>query len=220
MKIRIIGLCVFFLALFVIATPALADGPGEDIRQSQGLTYTQFLPIILKNYPPSYTPSITWSTTLEPCVDDTRGPLYRSLVTDTARTWSWPYAWSMAACYICSEGLAYTRGYYIGQGLAHIPSIMVKIVQLVLSVVGSGVSSLLSVFGVIDAPESAYSISCSEDAENLCLGIALIASVDDMSGGWVSVVITLLIGVMSFYLGTYVIKEIRAILDSSSGGEE
>jgi len=218
MKYRAIALVFFVCGLLAVATPVLADGPG-DIKYGQGLTETMYLPILMKAYPGTYTGTIT-TTVLVPCVDTTRGALYRQLTADTATTWAWPYAWAVSACSTCESGQAYTNGYYLGSGLAHIPSIMVKVFTLVLSVVSSGVSSLLSIFGLIDAPETAYSISCASDAEYICMGIAIIVAVDEMSHGWVNVVVTLLVGVMAFYLATYVIKEIRSILDSSQSSSE
>lgn len=219
MKYRAIAISIFILGLLVVATPALADGP--DGNDYQGMTIQAYLPLIQKNYPSDYTPSTT-TTVLIPCEDATRGALYRQLVTDTANTWAWPYAWSVSACSTCSEGVAYDRGFYLGSGMANIPSIIAKVFQLVLSVAFSGVSNLLDMMGLVDSAATSYDISCADDAEYICIGIAMIVSVDDMSGGWLTAIVTLVVAVMGFYLATYAIKEIRSILDTSQsgGGEE
>jgi hypothetical protein len=148
-----------------------------------------------------------------PCdIDDpARGPLYRALVTNTTAL-LYPFmAWSVTACQ-CGLGTARANGTAVGQ----IAGKMFRIIRLVLVIIWHAIQAAISLIGdiisLILGDATPPSIVCTGDVELLCFGIATIAQLDSMANGIITTIVVLVLAILSFYLGMYVIKEGRQIM--------
>jgi hypothetical protein len=172
------------------------------------MTEKVYLPIIFKNYPNLDAPE-----PIVPCdIDDpARGPLYRSLVTNTTAL-LYPFmAWSMIACN-CGLGTARANGTAVGQIAGKVFRIIRLVFEIIWHAIQAAISLIGDIIGMILGAATPPSIVCTGDVELLCFGIATIASLDAMANGIITTIVMLVLAILSFYLGIYVIKEVRQIM--------
>ena len=83
--------------------------------------------------------------------------------------------------------------------------------------IASSVTFIGSILQLTGGTPIGYDVQCTNDAEFFCLGLAAIVALDDMAGGWVTVLTILVVAIMGFYLAIYVIQEVRNMMQPGSG---
>lgn len=212
-KIRfVLALALAFVLLAILATGVGAMPTFQSsivpTPEAEYLNKT-YLPIIMRGYPgnPDEPPIIS------PCDydDPARGPLYRTLVTNTTAL-LYPFmAWSMIACN-CGLGTARANGTAVGQIAGKVFRIIRLVFEIIWHSIQAAISLIGDIIGMILGAATPPSIVCTGDVELLCFGIATIASLDAMANGIITTIVMLVLAILSFYLGIYVIKEVRQIM--------
>jgi len=151
------------------------------------------------------------------CSDPSRGDLYRALVTNTQTTLDPIYVWGEEDC--CSLDVARLKGHIVGDVLQLIPTTLYKLLGLGWQVIVSSTGFIGSILRLTSGVPTGYEVNCANDAEFFCLGLGAIAALDDMAGGWITVLTILVVAIMGFYLALYVIREVRNMMQPGAGGE-
>lgn len=184
------------------------SGSGQAYAQS---TYTLYLPHICKN--DRCYGSAVWgvNTNYTACSDTTRGSIYRNLVLGMVSALSPVSEWSMSVC--CPSATAQAQGHFIGDVLQQIPAIIAMIFQILWQMVSQAGTTFLEMIGAASAEATYdYDIACAGDVQYFCFGLAAIMAIDQVSSGWATVVVTLLVAILSFYLANFAIGQIRAMM--------
>jgi hypothetical protein len=212
------------------AGDALANGYPLPTFQSSPLpgptpeawipTNAVYFPIIMKNAPaglnlyyPEETP-IVLNCANDPC----RGDFYRSLVSNTITILNPLAGWASSGC-SCGLLDARARGAAIGTLAGMGVKIVGRIFSTIGNVIGSAVTMLFQIVALIQAPAEAIDVRCDAEMELFCVGMAAIMALDEMASGLIMTVTLLFVGIMAFYLISYIITQVREIMQPSGSDE-
>ncbi len=219
-KIAIFALSMFAFALLIVpaSTSAAPTFQSSILPTPEALPTGELslLPVVMKSgAAPTPTPN-----PIQPCDPDDpyRGSLYRELVTNTT-VLLWPLMdWATTAC-TCGLSTSQANGAAVGSIAGKVFRIVRATVGIIWTAVQAAVSLIGSIIDLVLGDAMTPSIVCTGDAEYICFGIAAIASLDGMADGLITVFVLLLLAFLTFYLGMYVVRQVRELMEPS-GGED
>lgn len=203
------------------ATPTPKTKAPSAPIESGPIVSVFYLPLVLNGsdvpYGPTPTPTpvATWPA-ITPCADPVRGPLYRDMVSNTADILGPVAAWAGQSC--CMLDAARTNGRYVGRVLGLVRVIGLKVGTLIWRMVGQAGEFVVGLFGILPSAPTMYEITCEDEAEGICWGLAVIVALDEMAGGWITIIVGFVLAILTIFLALYVIREVRNILLGGAGG--
>lgn len=206
-------------ALIVAIVVAMIFGFAVQPAKSQS-NHTVYLAIVMRNselseynYIPPAEPR-HWVTSCG--ADPARGQIYRNLVTSTTTILLPLGEWSAASC-DCGMSTARQFGYSFGYLVALAMNVILAVIGLVFDGLAAAVSLLSSIFQLARGAGTPPAINCAGDTAAICWGIAAIAALDDWAGGLITIIVLLLVAILSFYLGMFIVNNVREMLQPGSG---
>lgn len=182
---------------------------SQDYTHAQSGGTTVYLPLICRS-------NECWGTT--PVGGDEtscgnnpyRGELYHDLYYSSIDLMQPIANWASDSC--CSVAVAQAKGEFVGNVFQLIPTIAYKIIAQFWDGLTRSISLLSSIVSIMSGNPTGYYVDCTADAEMFCFGLGAVMALDDMAGGWVTALVTLVVAILGFYLVLYVIGEVRAML--------
>jgi hypothetical protein len=96
--------------------------------------------------------------------------------------------------------------------------ILIAIIAKGFQLLGVLISMLQNLSAMYANPSAtAYEISCADDAQAICFGLAALTALDEQAGSWLSIVTAMVITVTGFYLIQYIVSTVREILQPGAG---
>jgi len=216
----VLALAVAYAAIAwgAVGPAAAQESPLPTPEGSMGGGTTVFLPVIMKAFPPQYTPPD--NPVVLACGDDAclRGDLYRNLVSNTIVVMNPLAGWASSGC-TCGLMDAQARGSAIGTIIAMGVKIVGRIFATIGTVIGQALNLLLQFWELATAASDEYSVSCESDMELFCFGLAAIVALDDIGGGIIMTLTLLLVSVASIYLILWVVQQVREVMQPGGGDD-
>lgn len=210
-------LCIMVIVFaFVGLSSASAAGPSP-FQSVLGLPegdYLDFLPVIVKNASEPSTARIG-----PVCGENSsRGQTYRDLIAFTSPIFDPINEWASSLCQ-CGSANAFYQGSLFGHIVGKMARIVMHILGMIWNIITRAIGLILSILAMARGEGVDPQINCENDMQYFCFILAMFASLDNMAGGAVMAVVLFVLAVLSFYLGMYLIREIRKIMEPTSGGE-
>jgi hypothetical protein len=100
-------------------------------------------------------------------------------------------------------------------------SLLSTILSMIWQLLGSATGMLKSLTSNITSTDkTAFPIECSGDSEGICFGLAAIVALDNLAGGWLTVISWIVIAAFGIYEAIWIIKQARNMLQPGSGDDD
>jgi len=193
------------------AAPVAVAAPPAQVVYS----YTLYMPIIQKGDLGNQEQAP--ARFLTACSDDpARGALYRTLVSGTIAIMNPLAEWANDGCE-CGLDRARAQGRAFGGVIGLGVAIVGRIFTTLANIVEYAMNMIFQFIGLVSAPMEGMDITCDDDAEGFCAGLAAIVAIDDMAGGIITTIVVLLVSILTIYLVLYIIGEVRQMIQPGSG---